>query len=230
MIFSEQNGGCVTRNQLEACLLTASLIRLSGVLSGTFPSTFQDMPSEPFDMTEPTTGAAIFVQQRCLRHRFIRSRDTSNVVERPERLRAVHLGLAAAVTRIRGIISEVSQDLSTNKVSNDEGDPGGSSSSDASEHPSANDITASMASLNIAITPPKHDKELPLPPSAVEMIRSEACVDIHNNAAVKFIHGDIDGDVYLDNLSAWVAASAEKIAQGGSEIPEGLSQSDLYCK
>jgi len=181
-------------------------------------------------MTEPITGTAVFVQQRCLRHRFIRSRDTSNVVERPERLRAVHLGLAAAVIRIRGIVSEASLDLSPNKVSNNDGNSGDSSSIDASKHPSANDITASMASLNIAITPPKHDKELPLAPSAVEMIRSEACVDIYNNAAVKFIHGDIDGDVYLDNLSAWVAASADKIAQGGSEIPEGLSQSDLFRK
>src|ERR1700736_2277422 len=42
----------------------------------------------------------IYLQDDCLGHRFIRSRDDSSIVERPERLRAVKIGLAAAIARI----------------------------------------------------------------------------------------------------------------------------------
>ena len=44
----------------------------------------------------------VFLEDACFKHRFIRSRDTSNVVERPERLRAVRLGLSAAISRLSG--------------------------------------------------------------------------------------------------------------------------------
>jgi hypothetical protein len=50
------------------------------------------------DAIRPET--AIFLAQSCFEHKFIRSRDTSNVVERPERLRAVYLGLSAALSRL----------------------------------------------------------------------------------------------------------------------------------
>ena len=50
-----------------------------------------------------------------------------------------------------------------------------------------------------------------------------------NNNAVKFVHGDIDGDVYLENLIRWARECADKIREGASEIPEHLSQGDLYC-
>ena len=43
---------------------------------------------------------AVFLQKACLQHRYIRSRDNSNIVERPERLRAVNIGLAAAIARL----------------------------------------------------------------------------------------------------------------------------------
>jgi hypothetical protein len=50
---------------------------------------------------------AIFIQDECLSHRFIRSRDTSGIVERPERLHAVKLGLAAAISRIEDAESAI---------------------------------------------------------------------------------------------------------------------------
>jgi histone deacetylase HOS3 len=40
----------------------------------------------------------------------------------------------------------------------------------------------------------------------------------------------VEGDVYLENLKAWARDSHDKILKGGSEIPEGLSQGDLYRK
>jgi len=64
----------------------------------------------------------------------------------------------------------------------------------------------------------------------VRVIHSSASVDILNDAAVKFTHGDVDGDAYLKRLKEWMTNSVEKISKGESEIPAGLPQGDLYCK
>jgi histone deacetylase HOS3 len=62
----------------------------------------------------------------------------------------------------------------------------------------------------------------------VSIVRSSASVDILSHPAVKYVHGDIDGDVYLENLVRWIRESKDKIDNEGSEIPENLSQGDLY--
>ncbi|THH11713.1 hypothetical protein EW145_g471 [Phellinidium pouzarii] len=62
----------------------------------------------------------------------------------------------------------------------------------------------------------------------VDIIKSTSSVDVLNNEAVKFVHGDIEGDVYLKNLVKWARESMEKIKAGESEIPTHLSQGDLY--
>lgn len=159
------------------------------------------------DTTQAKT-AAIFLQDACLRHHYIRSRDTTAIVERPDRLRAVNLGLAAAIARIDDA-------LSTHP------DPTQESSSSGSES-GEDDLAAALGRMNLATHP------LELRKSPVAIVRSSASIDIFNHAAVKFVHGDIDGDVYLENLKAWVSNSQDKISQGLSEIPDGLSQGDLY--
>lgn len=60
------------------------------------------------------------------------------------------------------------------------------------------------------------------------IIQSHATVDLSDHAAVKYIHGDIDGDVYIEKLTNWAKESWEKVQAGGSEIPPHLSQGDLY--
>lgn len=57
---------------------------------------------------------------------------------------------------------------------------------------------------------------------------SDATVDVLNHPAVKYVHGDINGDVYLEKLVNLVNESENAIARGESEIPESLSQGDLY--
>lgn len=42
----------------------------------------------------------IYLQDVCLRHRFIRGKDTSDVYERPERIRAINIGIAALHARL----------------------------------------------------------------------------------------------------------------------------------
>lgn len=183
-------------------------------------------------MPESLTNTSVYLQPRCALHRFIRSRDTSAVVERPERLRAVSIGLAAAIARIQKLIASGSG--SGIDGTNGQTDGGGNSAAAASvsrvtlQPLDLDDLAGSMAHLSIVVTPPRRTLELPSIPHAVGVEHSEAVVDILNNPAVKFIHGDIDGDVYLEKLSEWVRSSSRKIAEGCSEIPEGYSQGDLY--
>ncbi|KAK0493350.1 histone deacetylase complex protein [Armillaria luteobubalina] len=139
-----------------------------------------------------TAKAGIFIQDACYQHQYIRSKDTSLIVERPERLRAVKLGVAAAISRI------------PSDVANDE-DP--------------DDLAVALSRLDIA-------KEVGT--DKVEIIRSSASVDILHHPAVKFVHGDVDGDVYMPKIKSWADESRDKIAKGESEIPEGYSQGDLY--
>jgi histone deacetylase HOS3 len=50
--------------------------------------------------THPIKEAAVFLQNICFQHHFIRSRDTSAIIEKPERLRAVNVGLAVAIAHL----------------------------------------------------------------------------------------------------------------------------------
>ncbi|OBZ68784.1 Histone deacetylase HOS3 [Grifola frondosa] len=148
----------------------------------------------------------------CLRHRFIRSRDTSNIVERPERLRAVNVGLAAAIARLeRCDTQRRKEEIST--VAHD---------NDVKTEPDSDDLTTALGRLDLTSSTPV-PSHIPL-----NLVHSTASIDILNNAAVKYIHGDIQGDVYLENLKSWAKQSHDKITKGESEIPEGYSQGDLY--
>jgi histone deacetylase HOS3 len=146
--------------------------------------------------------SAIFLQNACLQHRYIRSQDLSNIVERPERLRAVNIGLAAAISHLEDLL------------------PDASGNNNTTTPPDPNDLAAALNKMTLE----SESKSLKIP-----VIQSEAKVDILQNPAVKFIHGDIDGDVYLETLQEWVKQSLDKIIEGESEIPEGYSQGDLYC-
>ncbi|KAJ6453097.1 Arginase/deacetylase [Mycena sanguinolenta] len=148
--------------------------------------------------TSGTTVAkpTIFLQDACLGHRYIRSRDLSAIVERPERLRAATVGLSAAISRLEAARSQTA---------------------------SSDDLAAQLARLNIESKPSEPSADSP-----VSIVRSSASADILSHPAVKYIHGDVGGDVYLENLVRWIKESKGKIDKGESEIPEGLSQGDLY--
>lgn len=138
---------------------------------------------------------AIFIQDRCLQHRYIRCKDTSAIVERPERLRAINVGISAALARVEDAINHAD-------------DPDG--------------LVAALGRINLSADPIQSLQ------SPVSIVKSNATVDILNNAAVKFIHGDVDGDVYLETLVKWTKESSEKVSKGESEIPSHLPQGDLY--
>ncbi|KAL5508281.1 HOS3 [Sanghuangporus vaninii] len=151
-------------------------------------------------------GTAIFLQDACYLHRFIRSADLSLIVERPERLRALKIGFSAAIARLEeGVTVDAKRETELTDVLNG--------------NDTENELAAALEKLDIL-----QDNRV----NIVDIIISSATVNILDNKAVKFVHGDIDGDVYLESLVKWTKECMNKIKEGGSEIPEHLSQGDLY--
>ncbi len=63
------------------------------------------------DVTSPSTAA--FLQDACLQHRYIRTKDSSHIVERPEWLRAVKIGLSAALSRLEESLPVATSDTAS---------------------------------------------------------------------------------------------------------------------
>ena len=118
-------------------------------------------------------------------------------------MRAVKIGLSAAISRLEEAVL-------SNKSNSTHDNPAPDS-----------DIIDAFQSLDITQE---------TRPNVVQIVNSNSSINILNNKAVKFVHGDIEGDVYLENLTKWVKESSEKIKVGESEIPSHLSQGDLYCE
>ncbi|KAG1732391.1 arginase deacetylase [Suillus paluster] len=161
-------------------------------------------PPEPSSSKAPP-HVKIYLQDDCLKHRFIRSRDTSAIVERPERLRAVKIGLAAAIARIEEAEGALKNSESHADISVED------------------QLAAALDKMDIATS----DGGL-IRARSISIARSTATVDLLDNAAVKYVHGDIDGDVYLRNLKAWARDSEDNITKKGSEMPEGMPPLDLF--
>jgi len=168
-------------------------------------------------MSPNTSGSAsfaLFLQDACLKHQYIRSRDVSTIVERPERIRAVKAGLAVALSRLEEL--DITPPLKSPPL------PADASKVDPSN---PDDLAKALDQMTLGASTAVSSESKTTP---VQIVHSTASVDILNNPAVKFVHGDIDGDVYLEKLKDWVANSVDKISKGESEIPGGLSQGDLY--
>ncbi len=158
------------------------------------------------DATPTHLSTAVFLQDACSQHKYIRTRDSSHVFERPERLRAVKIGLCAAISRIQEQTRPVSTESATS--------------------PDPDSLIAAIE--NLKLEQAQTDSLLPSG-HPVQVVRSSAKIDILGDPAVKFIHGDVDGDIYLEKLTEWTSHSMEKISSGQSEIPSELPQGDLYC-
>jgi len=169
---------------------------------------FNSPSSNPLNSV--SEGVTVFLQPSCLQHRYIRNKDRSNVVERPERLRAISVGVAAIKARLDAQTQTQAPDHdATPRGEQEEGD----------------DLAAAINKLTLSSTVTS-----PSSTSPIKITQSNASISILNHPATKFIHGDIDGDVYLEDLVKWSKESVEAIASGGSEIPggRGLAQGDLY--
>ncbi|QRV77976.1 histone deacetylase family protein [Ceratobasidium sp. AG-Ba] len=155
---------------------------------------------------------SIHVQSACAEHRYIRDKDLSTIVERPERLRALAIGVAAAIA-----LTEASQPPA---------------STDTTAHP--DDLIKHMEMISLNGDPETSSTSS----SVVDIVRHSAPPDASfmNNPAVRMIHALEEdtaagsGEDYLSQLSRWVSDVETRLKAGESEIPdgEGLSQGDLY--
>ena len=122
-------------------------------------------------------------------------------------LHALKIGFAAALSRLE----ETHKSANSNSTT---------TNADAGKEDAAGEeLAAALQKLDIM-----QDAKVDI----VDIITSSSFVDLLNHRAVKYVHGDVDGDVYLENLIKWSKESRDKIKQDGSEIPSHLPQGDLY--
>ncbi|KAG8862471.1 hypothetical protein FRB96_001542 [Tulasnella sp. 330] len=169
-------------------------------------------------VVEPTT--TIFLQEQCFRHRFIRRKDTSGIVERPERLRAVAAGLSAALARLEDE-ADRSRNGSQQQQTSVE-NPGIT----ATEPSDGEQLTYAMSLLDLSSRPARSLD------SICRIIHSTASADLTSHPGARFIHAPqkflSSEEDYLATLKSWAVESQSKIMSGASEIPDAFSQGDLY--
>jgi histone deacetylase HOS3 len=180
---------------------------------------------------------ALCLQPACVKHRWIRTPNASHIYERPERIKAVLLGAAAAVSHL-----EASDDRAEDTkldVDTDE--------QNRSRREVTPDVSDLLGSLNISETTPKKSSVvtatldspyLHLPdPVFIETDSGQLeGRSIHTNLALQVVHTSMEDmsllslanrtssslftrSPYLKQLSTWAIEAPEKIRRGECEIP-----------
>ncbi|CED82375.1 Histone deacetylase complex, catalytic component HDA1 [Phaffia rhodozyma] len=180
---------------------------------------------------------AVFLQPRCQKHQFNRPSSKislSNIVERPARLRAIYVGISAAVARLEHLVSTQPINPIEIRVEPLRSDP--SSTADSKEQ----DLINQLQGLNLSTSSSAPSSILPLPSPLSripQLVFSDPPTDnLILSPAVKFIHAPSNSNVttgkieanYLEKLVEWVKCTEDKILKKESEIPEDLPQLDLY--
>nr|XP_019051123.1 histone deacetylase HOS3 [Kwoniella bestiolae CBS 10118]OCF30053.1 histone deacetylase HOS3 [Kwoniella bestiolae CBS 10118] len=176
-----------------------------------------------------TTSSPIglFIQPACLQHKYIRHPNSSHIFERPERLRAVLLGVAAAIARLESV-DQPSSSTATSQAD----DLSGLLSSLSIESSSSSSITS-----HLHIIPPPPQSSIPgtilQHHPAVQLAHSpvpESPFPYLGQGSSSSASGSIPSSPYLKDLVKWASEAIDKIKETGCEIPPdlGLNAGDLY--
>lgn len=183
---------------------------------------------------------ALCLQPACVKHRWIRTSNASHIYERPERIRAVLLGAAAAISRLES--SKVHEQEDSNQ---DAQDRDVEESRKARE--STPDVSDLLGSLNIAESTPKPTPQsntsssesrylhIPQPVETESSSSLNTSRTIHAHPALQIVHAPLEDtslttlannpsslfprSPYLKQLCTWALEAPEKIKQGECEIP-----------
>jgi histone deacetylase HOS3 len=149
----------------------------------------------------PPSQVQLILQEACTLHRYLRSSETSTIVERPERLRAIKVGAAGAWAKLASSSTDIENQLGALA---DSIEPG------VVVHGPPFDIVRSTASLSLLSR-------------AVAFIHSTP-----NEAPVTppASPSDQQQPPYPIQLLSWIADSVP--VDGRSEVPAHLPQGDLY--
>lgn len=172
--------------------------------------------------TPEAPDTAIYLQDECYKHKYIRSKDASAIVERPERLRALKMGIGAAVARL-----EAARDASL-ALLNKRQDIG-------------EDLSTALGKLSLSSAQQEPgrvpDPFAIRPVDVVTIVKpSLSLKDLTRHPAVRMVHAATDDDAindsleHLNRLATWARESEHKIHSGESEIPAGFPQGDLYSE
>ena len=192
--------------------------------------------SDPKSEKQPI---GLFIQPACLQHRYIRQPNASHIFERPERLRAVLLGVAAAVARLEeaeGILNNLGTSDSSSSLKPDPSPNGGHL---PSPQTTSDDLSGLLSGLNIGSnfvpptahlnivnppTPPFSPGQILLHHPALQLAHSPPSTGWQQEASLT------TSSTYLKDLHKWASEAVEKIRETGCEIPSGLglNQGDLY--
>lgn len=184
-------------------------------------------------MTEPAATPSplgLFIQPACLQHKYIRHPNSSHIFERPERLRAVLLGVAAAVARLEEAEERVRATLQA------QGGLAGNGNGNGATNGDGDDLSNLLSGLSIqsAFQSPRHLSIVP-PPTASSpgqvLLHHPALQLAHSPPSPALLDGQaIPSSTYLRDLHKWASEAIETIKQTGCEIPSGLglNQGDLY--
>jgi histone deacetylase HOS3 len=182
---------------------------------------------------------ALLLQDECYRHRYIRSKDTSLIVERPERLRALKVGFAAAIARLEEERESRNKDSNVT-IKQETADPEGVIvPQEATPAPLdvADELSNVLNKLNLdTVTKSDNEGECDIT-SVCKVVRLPVTLQyLSSDPAVRMIHAanadgtGFDNMEHIDRLAKWARESEDKIRKGESEIPEGFLQGDLYSK
>ncbi|ORX41060.1 histone deacetylase domain-domain-containing protein [Kockovaella imperatae] len=184
----------------------------------------------------------LFIQPACLQHRYIRHANSSHIFERPERLRAVLLGVAAAVARLEEAESLLTITQTQTASNETKGNLQAGSQANAPIPPStstSDDLSGLLSGLSISrdfILPSAHLDIVPAAPAP----SSPGQILLHH-PALQLAHSTPPSESmyraaltasspYLKNLYKWASEAVNTIKETGCEIPSGLglNQGDLY--
>ncbi|PVF97145.1 Arginase/deacetylase [Serendipita vermifera] len=186
--------------------------------------------------TSTKPKVAVLLQDECYRHRYIRSKDTSLIVERPERLRALKVGFAAAIARLEEE-AEASKKELNDSVKQEVTDSESAVVQDAAPAPLdvADELSNVLNKLNLESSSKTVSEGECGVTNVCKVIQLPVTLQyLSSDPAVRMIHAanadgtGFDNLEHIDRLAKWARESEDKIRTGESEIPQGFSQGDLY--
>lgn len=178
-----------------------------------------------------STELGVYFQPACLQHKYIRHADSSHIFERPERLRAVMVGVAAAVARCEAADTAAAsfatrvrqQDVVSRGALGHETPPVASAQDDLSslldslslQTPAKGRLPFEPTTVLNVVPPPS------LPPVSGNILLHSAAVNLSHStppaapfeplASATSSSADIPQSSYLRNLVKWAAEAPDRI-------------------
>lgn len=185
---------------------------------------------------------ALCLQPTCVKHRWIRTSNASHIYERPERIRAVLLGAAAAVSRLEAADTLTSREEETGQQDEQ------TEEQERRKREDTPDVSDLLGSLNISESTPKKligsatpnivtspYLYIPVPEPVTSASDGAQPRLLQTHPALQVVHSSLEHtslldlaakrttifpeSPYLKQLTAWALEAPEKIRKGECEVP-----------